>query len=124
MKIDNHIYFKYRFRVSERGACKHFGVKRKSYAGTIVQRLHYYYCGGAVNLYWQYLRYYRCEFNGFVEFLEKKHNLFQSEVNSLNSILTKYKNLSLQPSGSITNLMDRGEESSIEEIFESFLEGE
>jgi len=123
MRIDKHVYFKNGLRICKTGAYKYFGVRRNSYASSIIERLYDYYCRGSVNLYWQYLKYYRREFNDFRDFLDKKHNLFPNEITSLNSVLLKHKNLDFQPSGSIGNLIDRGEENSVEDIFDSFLEG-
>ena len=47
----NEIFFKKTPRMTLIGACRFFGVKRKSYAGTIVERIYDYFCRGANNLH-------------------------------------------------------------------------
>ena len=49
--MSNEIFFKKTPRMTLIGACRFFGVERKSYAGTIVERIYDYYCRGANNLH-------------------------------------------------------------------------
>ena len=70
--MNNDIFFEKTPRMTLIGACLFFGVKRKSYAGTIVERIYDYYCRGANNLYLEYFLYYRKEFGDFESFLSKK----------------------------------------------------
>lgn len=106
MIIDNQVFFFKRYNLSLRGAYKFFGVKKNSYMGSIVERIYDYYCGGAINLYFTYLRYYRKEFSSYAAYLEKHFNLFTEEVEQLNSKRLYYKDLSFQPESNITNLME------------------
>ena len=60
--MNNEIFFKRTLRMSLNGAYRFFGVKRRSYAASIVERIYDYYCRDAKNLYFEYLVYYRKEF--------------------------------------------------------------
>ncbi len=100
------IFFKKKLRMSLRGAYRFFGVKRNSYAASVVERIYDYYCRGANNLYLEYLRYYRKEFLNFNEFLSKKYNFFPKEISKKRSILLCHKNLSFEADGHITDLIE------------------
>lgn len=106
MIIDNHVFFIKRHNVTLRGAYKFFGVKKKSYMGSVVQRIFDYYCGGSINLYSTYRRYYRKEFPSYKAYLEKHFNLFPKEVAPLISRNLYYKDLSCQPESNLTNLTE------------------
>ena len=97
--MSNEIFFKKTPRMTLIGACRFFGVKRKSYAGTIVERIYDYYCRGANNLHLEYFRYYRAEFPDFESFLEKKYNLFPDEIESKKSI-------DFEADGHVTDLLE------------------
>lgn len=100
------IFFKRTPRISLLGAYWFFGVKRKSYAATIVKRIYDYYCRGANNLYLEYLLYYRKEFDDFAEFLDKKYNLFPNEISEKKSLLLCHKVLSFEADGHITDIVE------------------
>jgi hypothetical protein len=106
MLIDNHLFFIKRYNISLRGAYRLFGVKKKSYMGSVVRRIYDYYCGDASNLYFTYLRYYKSEFSSYEVYLEKHFNLFPEEVEQLKSRMLYHKDLSFQPENNITNLME------------------
>lgn len=106
MIIDNHVFFIKRHNVTLRGAYKFFGVKKKSYMGSIVQRIYDYYCRGSIDLYSTYRRFYKKEFSSYTAYLEKHFNLFPEEIEQLNSRNLYYKNLSFQPESNITNLIE------------------
>lgn len=102
----NDIFFKKTPRMTLIGACRFFGVKRKSYAGTIVERIYDYYCRGANNLHLEYFRYYRAEFPDFESFLEKKYNLFPDEIESKKSFLLCHKSIDFEAGGHVTDLLE------------------
>lgn len=74
--------------------------------GRVIQRIFDYYCGGAINFYSTYRRYYRKEISSYTTYLEKHFNLFSEEVEQLISRKLYYKNLSFQPENDITNLTE------------------
>ena len=106
MIVDNHVFFIKRQRVYLRSMRRIFGVKNKSYAASIIERIYDYYCRNAINLFWTYRRYYKREFPTYIEFLEKKYNLFPHEVEHLESKLLHYKDLTFQPENNITSLFE------------------
>ena len=123
MIISNHVFFLKKSTVCLGGAYKFFGVKKNSYMGSVVQRIYDYYCGGAINLYRTYRKYYKKEFSTYEEFLEKHFNLFPDEVRSISSKRLYYKDTSFQPENNITHLI---EDLAIENTVKQFLgdEGE
>ena len=88
------------------GAYRFFGVKRNSYAGSIIERIYDYYCGGARLLLLEYLLYYRKEFKSFDSFLGGKYNMFPEEIEKKKSIFLSYKDLSFQPDYNVTYLTE------------------
>ena len=104
--MSNDIFFKKTPKMTLIGACHFWGVKRKSYAGTIVERIYDYYCRGARNLYLEYLLYYRKEFVDFEAFLEKKYNLFPDEIEAKKSLLLCHKSLDYEADGHVTDLLE------------------
>ena len=104
--MSNEIFFKKTPRMTLIGACRFFGVKRKSYAGTIVERIYDYYCRGANNLHLEYFRYYRAEFPDFESFLEKKYNLFPDEIENKKSFLLCHKSIDFEADGHVTDLLE------------------
>lgn len=75
MRSKNYILFIKGLRTSKIGIYKYFGVRKNSYAGTIISRIYDYYCIGAKNLFLEYLRFYRKEFSSYKEFLVQKYNV-------------------------------------------------
>lgn len=116
--MSNDIFFKKRPRVSPRGARRFFGVKKNSYAASVIERIYDYYCRGANNLYLEYLRYYRKEFLDFKEFLSKKYNLFPEEIRRMKSFLLYHKDVSFEADGHITDLI---EDESIKKALHQYL---
>lgn len=84
---------------------RYFGVKRHSYAGSIIERVYDYYCMGASSVFIEYLKYYRHEFNSYDDFLIRKYNLFIGEIGCINKYLLFYKNLHLTEDGGLDNMM-------------------
>ena len=104
--MNNEIFFKRTPRMSLFGAYRFFGVKRKSYAASIVERIYDYYCRGANNLYFEYLIYYRKEFPDFESFLGQKYNLFPDEIENKKSLLLCHKSLAFEADGHVTDLLE------------------
>ena len=106
MKIGTLLYYKKSFKTSPIGVYHFYGVKRKSYAGSIIKRIYDYYCGGSKNLYLEYLLCYRKEFHSFKEFLIDKHNMFEPEVEKMASWRLFCKDLSSTPDTNIRDFLE------------------
>ena len=107
--MSNDFFYKKTLRMTLNGAYRFFGVKRKSYAATIVERIYDYYCRDSNYLYLEYLIYYRKEYSNFDAFLEKKYNLFPKEIERNRSLLLCHKSLSFEANGHITDLLENPE---------------
>lgn len=116
--MNNDLFFKKTPKMTLIGAYRFWGVKRKSYAGTIVKRIYDYYCRGARNLYLEYFLYYRKEFSDFEAFLEKKYNLFPVEIEAKKSVLLCHKSLDYEADGHVTNLL---EDEAIKDTFRKYM---
>ena len=100
------------------GAYHFFGVKRRSYAASIVERIYDYYCRGANNLHLEYFLYYRKEFSDYESFLEKKYNLFSEEIEDKKSLLLCHKSLTFEADGHVTDLL---EDKAIKNTFQKYM---
>ncbi|MDO4810463.1 MAG: hypothetical protein Q3985_00835 [Eubacteriales bacterium] len=116
--MSREVFFKRTPHVTLPGAYKYFGVKRNSYAATIVKRIYEYYCRDANYLFLEYLLYYRREFPSYKSFLDKKYNLFPSEIGQRPSVFLSHKMLRFEADGYITNTI---EDESIKHTLCSFL---
>lgn len=114
----NEVFFMRTPRTTLNGAYRFFGVKRKSYAASIVERIYDYYCRGANNLFFEYLRYYRKEFSNFEAFLDQKYNLFPDEIASKKSLLLCHKSLAFEADGHVTDLL---EDEAIKVTFQKYI---
>lgn len=106
MKIGSKVIFQKGLKTSRIGVYHFFGVKRKSYAGSIVKRIYDYFCGGSKSLYLEYLIYYRKEYSSFKEFLVDKYNLFEPEVDKIISWRLFCKDLSFTPDTNINDFLE------------------
>lgn len=105
MAIDDKAgFFIKKYYVNRFGIMRYFGVKRKSYAGSVIERIYDYYCMGASSLFIEYLKYYRQEFDSYDDFLIRKYNFFIEEISNWNKYLLFYKNLHLTEDGGVENL--------------------
>lgn len=104
--MNRDIFFKRTPRMCLWGAYHFFGVKRNSYAATVVERIYDYYCRGANNLHIEYFRYYRKEFPNFETFLEQKYNLFPNEIAKKKSWALCHKTLDFEADGHVTDLLE------------------
>lgn len=118
--MKNDVFFKKTPRMSLIGAYHFFGVKRKSYAASIIERIYDYYCRDANNLYVEYFLYYRKEFTSFDDFLSKKYNLFLEEIEEKRSLLLCHKSLEFEANGQIDVLL---EDETIRDTFERYIGG-
>ena len=106
MKIGSKVIFQKGLKTSRIGVYHFFGVKRKSYAGSIVTRIYDYFCGGSKSMYLEYLMYYRKEYSSFKEFLVDKYNLFEPEVDKIISWRLFCKDLSSTPDTNIRDFLE------------------
>ena len=116
--MSREILFKRALRMTLPGAYRFSGVKKDTYAATIVERLYDYYCRGACNVFLEYLLYYRKEFSDFETFLDRKYNLFPEEIKKKKSYFLCHKNLSKQANGHVTELI---EDESINQAMQKYL---
>ena len=116
--MSNEIFYKRTIRMTLPGAYRFLGVKKGTYAATIVERLYDYYCRGARNVFLEYWLYYRKEFPDFENFLDRKYNLFPEEIKRKKSYLLCHKDLSYQADGHVTDLI---EDESINQTMQKYL---
>ena len=106
MIINSNVFFIKGLKRNSIYVYRYFGVKRFSYAGSVVKRIYDYYCGGAKNLYCEYLRFYRKVFSSFKSFLIAKYNLFDEEAEKLLSKRLYCKELSGTPDTHVRNFLE------------------
>jgi hypothetical protein len=82
-----YIFYNKSSRLKKSYFFKSLGINSRSYIGLIISRIHAYYFKNSRSLKNDYKKYYEKEFLTFKCFLDKKHNLFQNEIEELN-----YKN--------------------------------
>lgn len=70
VKYGNYIFFDKKSVGSVSRLIHRYGVKRKSYAGEVLERIYYYYFGDAVNIKKEYKKFYKNEFDNVDMFLE------------------------------------------------------
>ncbi len=70
VKYGDYIFFEKKIVGSVRRLIRRYGVKRKSYAGDVLERLYYYYFGDAVDIKKEYKRFYKNEFDNIDMYLE------------------------------------------------------
>ena len=70
VKYGNYIFYEKKVVGSVSRLVRKFGVRRKSYAGEVVERIYYYYFGDAVNINKEYKKFYKYEFNNLDMYLE------------------------------------------------------
>lgn len=116
MVINNYVFFKKSFYTNGIMVYRHFGVKKKSYMGNLVTKIYDFYCRGAKNLYMEYRKYYKEEFSAYKEFLSKKYNLFDDEIEELSSPFLYCKNIGELKDYSIEQLCED------EQILQALLE--
>ena len=63
VKYGNYIFFDKKSVGSVSRLIHRYGVKRKSYAGEVLERIYYYYFGDAVNIKKEYKKFYKNEFD-------------------------------------------------------------
>jgi hypothetical protein len=78
-----YIYFNKSNRLKKSFFFKSFGINPRSYIGQIISRIHDYYFINSISLKKDYKKHYKKEYNSFREYLNKRHNLFQNEINIL-----------------------------------------
>ncbi|OPY60241.1 MAG: hypothetical protein A4E56_02817 [Pelotomaculum sp. PtaU1.Bin065] len=106
LKKNSEIYYIKSFGFNKNNFIKWFKVIRKSYMGSIIERLFDYYFSNSLSLYSEYRKYYRNEFDSFNKYLSCKHNLFPEEIEALSSKRLHYKNLLYEPDLNTTDLLE------------------
>lgn len=109
MKIGTLVFYNKSLKTSPIGVYHFFCVKRRSYAGSIVKRIYDYFCGGAKNLFLEYLLCYRKEYESYKQFLSEKYNLFEYEVENILSWRLYCKDLSSTPDISVKDFLEYDE---------------
>lgn len=74
------IYFKRFF------SYKKFNISRKDFIGRCLRKVYKSYFSNSYSVFWEYLRYYKKEFDSYKDFLDSHYNLTDIELDSLNSI--------------------------------------
>lgn len=114
LKKNSEIYYIKSYKLNKNNFIKWFKVLKKSYMGSVIERIFDYYFSNSLSLYREYRKYYRHEFGSFDDYLSYKHNLFPNEIENLSSKKLRYKNLLNEPDLNTSDLL------SIEEIAHAF----
>jgi len=75
-----YVYYNKSYHLEKSYFFKVLGIKPKSYIGQTITRIHDYYFKNSCLLIKDYKKYYKKEYSSFIDYLEKKHNLFQHEI--------------------------------------------
>ena len=78
---------------SVRKMVRRFGVKYKSYAGEVLQRIFHFYFGDAINLQKEYRKYYEKEYIEFEDYLECHFGIPKRIIGIISSANAFYVNL-------------------------------
>lgn len=70
VKYGNYIFFEKRVVGSPRKLIRRYGVKHKSYAGEVLERIYYYFFGDAVDINKEYKKFYKKEYDSLDMYLE------------------------------------------------------
>lgn len=70
VKYVNYIFFEKKVVGSARKLICRYGVKYKSYAGEVLERIYHYYFGDAVDVNKEYKKFYKKEFDNLDMYLE------------------------------------------------------
>ena len=80
------IYFQKTKNNSYKAMLKYFKIKKNSYFSYFFKRLNYELFCNSTNLYAEYKKFYKKEFNSYEDFLSKKYNLFDCELNRFSNL--------------------------------------
>lgn len=121
IKVNGYCFFDKKNIGSKRKMQKYFGVKNKTYAGNIIERVYYYYFGNAINLKKYFKRYYSQEFQSFEEFLIYRLNLSNEFARKIADKNLYFTNLNIKQD-TIQYLFD-DDEDKLTCIFEEYVGG-
>lgn len=93
MKYKDYFFFQKETVKSKRKLLKHFGIRRNTYAGNVVKRLHDYFYKNAIDLKREYRKYYRKEFGDYKEYLMCRLNMPEHVAQQLCNEHSCYVNL-------------------------------
>lgn len=65
---------------------RRFNISRKDFIGKSLRKVYKSYFSNSYSVFWEYLRYYKKEFDSYKDFLDSHYNLTNIELNSLKSI--------------------------------------
>lgn len=68
---------------------KNFNISRKGFLGVVLKNIYRTRFSNSYSVYFEYLKYYRKEFNTYKEFLDCHYNLVEFELNNLLSIFLR-----------------------------------
>ena len=68
---------------------KYFNISRKCFLGKVLQNIYQMRFTNSYSVYFEYLKYYRKEFDSYKEFLDYHYNLVEDELDDLLSILLR-----------------------------------
>lgn len=94
IKYGDYVFFDRKVVGSVCKLIRKYGVKKRSYAGEVLQRVYHYCFGDAVNLEKEYKKYYRAEYDNVDQYLECHLGVPKSVRDRLSSNKIFYVNLS------------------------------
>lgn len=101
------IYFEKSSKNSSKAMMKYFNARKNTYFSYFFSRLYYELFCNSTNLYSEYKKYYKEEFESYEEFLLKKYNLFEYELNEFSNLKKlHYKNFSFADDNVVNTLCD------------------
>ena len=106
INVGNNIYYNKIYKLKKSYFFKMLGVKEKSYIGRIISRIHDYYFKNEQLLKKEFKKYYSKEFGSFENYLDKKHNLFDEEIEKLDYKLAYYSEKQFAEKYAIDELID------------------
>jgi hypothetical protein len=101
-----YIFYNKSFRLKKSCFFKNLGIKPKSYIGQIISRIHDYYFRNSLFLKKEFNKYYKKEYSSLKDYLDKKHNLFQNEINELNCNTAYYSEKIIAERFKVCGLLD------------------
>jgi hypothetical protein len=101
-----YIFYNKSFCLKKSYFFKSLGIKPRSYIGQIISRIHDYYFKNSILLKKEFKKYYQKEYFSFKDYLDKKHNLFQNEINELNYNTAYYSEKLIAERFKVCGLLD------------------
>ena len=108
------VFFKKKRIPSKRSVMKKMGVKRKSYAGSLISRVYDHYFKDAVDFSRIYRSYYKHEFNNKSTFIQERYNIEPEISNRIVKENLCMKEMGIHVEGTLGTLLEDPE---IERLF-------